>query len=249
MSNVTKTHEKYKTYTEDQRDFFDELVTIDINSYFNNKAWDDIRNYEIDCIFKYIKPQRVIDVGCGIGFHDFLMANKIDVQEVVGIDYSAKSVEMANHYYPHKKIRRQVADIYEMEPKDFDMAVSFQVIEHLSEPAKFLKACVKLVKPGGWVVVITPNRGRLENRIRKIFSLSELKCDPQHFAEYRMEELAPIAKDAGLRLKFNFGYGLSLRVPKTHIMCVPKRLSLISGRLFPSIADCFCSIYALEDMP
>ena len=50
--------------------------------------------------------------------------------------------------------------------EQFDCITACEVIEHLDDPRAFLRACRKLLKPGGVVVVSTPNIGFFEGRIK-----------------------------------------------------------------------------------
>ena len=127
-------HERYPNFVRDQRQFFDELVTEDWHSYISSE-WDYVRRYEIGRLFRRIQPTTILDVGCGCGFHDRVMAEYPFVREVIAIDYSLKSIEAAEREYPHPRVTRWVSDFAEF-PRDraFDLVVSFQVIEHLDDP-------------------------------------------------------------------------------------------------------------------
>jgi SAM-dependent methyltransferase len=230
------TQEKHPTFLDDQRSFFDELITTEWQSY-HDPLWDRWRQFEVDCLFERIQAERILDVGCGCGYHDLLMANKPGVTEVVGIDYSAKSVETANRVYVHERVRRQVADIFTLPRGDFDLVVSFQVIEHLRDVGAFLAACRGQARHGGWVVVLTPNRKRIQNRLRTVFGLSPELSDPQHFAEYDIQDLIEHGRSARLEHVAHVGYGLSLSMPKTGWPLFPRRFWLALGARLGSLAD------------
>ncbi len=234
--------ERYPAFMEDQREFFDELITNEWESYLN-PTWDAIRKFEVDRLFECVSPRRILDVGCGCGYHDLLLAEKPGVAEVIGIDYSKKSIETANRTYPHDKVTRYVADIFELQPSAFDMVVSFQVIEHIAESVAFLKACIQQVQSGGWVVTTTPNRNRLSNRFLSLFGKPPLLADSQHFREFTVSELIQISSRTGLRFEASFGYGMSLVLPKLNWPILPQKIALTMGYRIPSLADCFCVIF------
>src|SRR5215211_943037 len=94
------------TYREDQRAFFDQLVSESWDAY-QDPLWDRTRRLEIDALFGVVAPRRILDVGCGCGFHDLLMAERPGVEHVDGIDYSPRSVEVAEREYPHPRVRRR----------------------------------------------------------------------------------------------------------------------------------------------
>jgi len=54
----------------------------------------------------------------------------------------------------------------------FEFVSSFDVIEHLPSPSDLLIEAHRLLKPGGILVVSTPNTANLRNRIRHLFGAS-----------------------------------------------------------------------------
>lgn len=236
------TQEKYPTFLADQREFFDELITKEWETYIN-PDWDRTRRYEVDGLFRLVSPRTVLDVGCGCGFHDRYIAEQAGVESVTGIDYSEKSIEIANQVYAHPHVQRRVADILSMPPGDFDLAVSFQVIEHLPDAAAFLGACARQVSPRGYVAAVTPNRLRLANRIRLVLGRSPKLGDPQHYCEYTPRELVSLGEKLGLEYQGRFSYGMSIHIPYTGLTFPPLIVGMRLGRIFPALADCFGVIF------
>ena len=65
------------------------------------------------------------------------MASYPFVAEIDAFDYSPKSVEQAEKAYSHPKVTRWVGDFARDAPRrTYDLVVSFQVFEHLSEPVR-----------------------------------------------------------------------------------------------------------------
>jgi 2-polyprenyl-3-methyl-5-hydroxy-6-metoxy-1,4-benzoquinol methylase len=230
------------TYREDQRAYFDELVTDAWDTY-DNPLWDRTRRLEIDELLASMQPRRILDVGCGCGFHDVLMAQRPYVEVVEAIDYSARSVEVADREYPHPRVHRRVGDLFAEPPGGFDLVVSFQVIEHLTDQLGFLQACARAARPGGLVAVGTPNRLRLDNRIRLATRRPAQMIDPMHFREFSRRELDTLARKAGLEPVRRFAYGLSLTVPRINRQVVPPTAGVELGRRLPALANVMCCIY------
>jgi SAM-dependent methyltransferase len=67
--------------------------------------------------------------------------------------------------------------------ESFDMIVSFQVIEHLENPAPYLNSITRLLKPGGTALITTPNL------------LESDRENPFHVHEYEAAELAALLGD------------------------------------------------------
>jgi 2-polyprenyl-3-methyl-5-hydroxy-6-metoxy-1,4-benzoquinol methylase len=233
---VTGVHKRYREYREDQRRFFDELVTEEWPTYINSD-WDRSRAIEAREVLRRAKPRRIIDIGCGVGYHDVLMASSPEVDEVVGIDYSAMSIEAAEREYPHPKVRRLAADVKELPEGSYDLAVSFHVIEHISDPQGFLEICRRQVKPGGWVAAVTPNRMRMDNAYRYLRGHPALREDPQHFREYTISDLIALGSRARMKFVGYFGYGMSFTAPVLERRVIPRRAGLWLGLLLPPLAE------------
>src|SRR5687767_441287 len=97
-----RVHERYTHYHEDQRQFFDELITEEWGTYIS-ADWDTVRRHEVARLFAIVQPRRVLDIGCGCGFHDKVMAEYPFVERVDAFDYSAQSIVKAEEVYPHPK--------------------------------------------------------------------------------------------------------------------------------------------------
>lgn len=247
MKSSDKTaQENHPKYLSDQSNFFDELVQNDWEPH-QDPRWDKQRRFEVDRLFERISPELVLDVGCGVGFHDKLIAEKLSVKRVLGIDYSEKSIHMAEKHFPHENVRREVNDIFEMESGDYDLVVSFQVIEHLEQPVEFFKACKNQVNDDGIVAVATPNRLRMMNRFLKRVGLGTPPCDPQHFQEYTESDLVKLGEQAGLSRVDSFSRGLNLKLPRLGWNVIPHDLGLHLGYLFPAVANNFCVMFSRKN--
>jgi 2-polyprenyl-3-methyl-5-hydroxy-6-metoxy-1,4-benzoquinol methylase len=226
----------------DQSLFFDNLITNEIDTYFS-KYWDDIRRLEVKEILNIVKsPKKILDVGCGIGFHDQEIAKSEQVEKVVGIDYSNKSIETANRIYPHIKVERVVEDIAKY--KDigekfgkFDLVMSFQVIEHFQNPEEFIKNCAQLIASDGCIAIVTPNINRLYNRLRRLLGKRDLLCDPNHFNEYSLRSLVEMGHKLNLTPVASFGHSLYLPSPFLPKFIQESRISIYLGKLFPSVSS------------
>lgn len=108
------------------------------------------------------RPWRVLEVGCGIGWLAGALAT---YGPVTGLDLSEAGVAIARERHPEVTFR--VADVLtEPVAPDHDLVVSSEVIEHVPEQALFVERLADAVRPGGYVLVTTPN-GRVESRWRR----------------------------------------------------------------------------------
>jgi len=103
----------------------------------------------------------LLDVGCGGG----LMAEPMRRLgfAVTAIDASAENIGTARaHAEQHAlDIAYRAATVEQLEAEGagpFDLVLTLEVIEHVADPEAFIRACSRLVKPGGMMVVATLNR-------------------------------------------------------------------------------------------
>ncbi len=201
-------HERYPSYLSDQRRFFDEKVTEDWETY-KSSDWDYTRLFEIQQLFYRVRPARILDVGCGCGFHDVAMAKYPFVESVHAIDYSEQSILKANATYPDPKVQRTAKDFYTFSPeRQYDLVASFEVFEHFNKPDGFMNSCARSCAAGGVVAICTPNRLRLDNRIRMLSGQQPSLIAVMHYREYTPQEVFQIGKQFGLEPLGYFGYGI-----------------------------------------
>ena len=125
----------------------------------------------------------------------------------------------------------------------FDLVVSFQVIEHLRDQLGFLAACARQARAGGHVAIATPNRLRLDNRIRMALGRSPTLVDVSHFRELSRGQLVDLAHQAGLRLVARFAYGLSFTIPRLNRQIVPLAAGIRLGSFSPPVANVFVMVF------
>jgi 2-polyprenyl-3-methyl-5-hydroxy-6-metoxy-1,4-benzoquinol methylase len=97
---------------------------------------------------------RLLEVGAGAGF--FLKAAERAGWIVRGVELSAEGAAFATSRLG-LDVRREPAETIDFGEARFDVAVMFDVVEHLFEPTVVLAAIRRLLVPGGLLVVTTPN--------------------------------------------------------------------------------------------
>ena len=114
------------------------------------------RRRKIDVEMRYMpKPSihsRLLDLGCGNG--DFLLRAQQAGWRTVGVDFDPKAAALARQ----RGLDIRVGDINILvnEPA-FDGITLSHTIEHVHDPVAVITACYRLLKPGGWLWLETPN--------------------------------------------------------------------------------------------
>ncbi len=157
--------------------------------------------------------KRVLDVGCGGGILADAVARK--GAEVLGIDLSSKSLKVAQLHAleaqtPGVNYREISAETLAAEqPGQFDVVTCMEMLEHVPEPASIVRACARLVRPGGWVFFSTINRNPKSFLFAIVGAEYLLGLVPRGTHEYarllRPSELSRFCRDAGLELQHSRG--------------------------------------------
>jgi SAM-dependent methyltransferase len=104
---------------------------------------------------------KILDAACGAGFGSHFLAENTK-HKVVGIDNDSAALNIANRQFKSETVEFIKDDCNTMECvrkfAPFEYVVSFETLEHLPEPDCFLKNVFNLLKPGGTLVLSTPNK-------------------------------------------------------------------------------------------
>lgn len=104
---------------------------------------------------QFCRDQRVLDIGCGTGYGTDVLRQT--AASVIGLDYASGALDYARINYPTSKWIRGSADALPFANNSFDLAVSFEVIEHLLDHQALLREAARVVNPNGVFIVSTPN--------------------------------------------------------------------------------------------
>lgn len=99
---------------------------------------------------------RVIDVGCGPGHPSELLATRLPEAEVLGVDLSPVSIDIAQHSRSRlENLRFEVGNAMNLACPDgsFDAAVSFMSIKAWPGREEGVREMARAVRPGGWIAV------------------------------------------------------------------------------------------------
>jgi SAM-dependent methyltransferase len=234
--------EEHGSYRADQREFHN-LVATEYWSAYDWKRRAVREAFEIEQIFRLVgKPATILQVGCGAGSQEPILASYDFVRAVDAIDPSPKMVEQANAHFPHPKVRRRVAGFKELELSHaYDLTLSVDVFEHVDEPDLFLQIMNGVVRAGGHVCVITPNRLRWQNIERRLIGLSPKLISPMHYREYSRADLIEMGRRAGLTYVGSFGEEVY-----DPLVPLPLRLSIRLGLLLRPIAHVIGVVFRVD---
>lgn len=156
-----------------------------------------IRTFEdrIAQVKKYLKPNKVIrhlDIGCAAGF--MIEVGLLNGFDSYGVEFSAEAISYAKD--PIKN-RITQGDVNNLDVNNkFDIITCFDIIEHVQNPAEFLKSLKRVLSPNGILMITTPDT---EHFIAKIMGKSWSMLQPkQHTYLFSKKSLENSLTQAGL---------------------------------------------------
>jgi 2-polyprenyl-3-methyl-5-hydroxy-6-metoxy-1,4-benzoquinol methylase len=135
----------------------------------------------------------LLDVGCGSG--EWLLSMRKRGWKVFGTDFDQQAVDLAAG--SGLDVRCGTLADLNFAPESFDAITLSHVIEHVPDPTGTLAECGRLLKPGGQLVIYTPNGASLSHRAFK-GNWRGLE-PPRHLQIFSAQSLRRVLEQAGFQ--------------------------------------------------
>ena len=167
---------------------------------------------------RFVDGKRVLDLACGEGYGSALLARR--AAHVIGVDVSPQAIEHATKAYANIRNAEFIAGSCTHVPAPdnaFDVAVSFETLEHIAEQGEFLAELARVLKPEGVLVISCPNKAEYTDKrgTQNEFHVKEL---------YR-EELGALVRK---RFPYVTWYG---QKPTFYSVIAPENVASAAGEL------------------
>jgi len=174
------------------------------------KPLHEINPLRVNWIDEHISlaGKKVLDVGCGGGILSESMARR--GAQVTGIDMGEAPLSVARLHLLESGLEvdyRQITaeSLAEEAPEAFDVVTCLEMLEHVPDPASVIRACHRMVKPGGQVFFSTINRNPKAYAFAIVGAEYLLQLLPRGTHDYRKfirpSELGAWSRDTGLIVK------------------------------------------------
>jgi 2-polyprenyl-3-methyl-5-hydroxy-6-metoxy-1,4-benzoquinol methylase len=155
----------------------------------------------------------LLDVGCGHGYLWGHVARRFD--RYVGADVMRyEGFPEGAEFCPVDLDAQRVG----LPDEAADVVAAVETIEHLENPRAFVRELCRLARPGGWVVVTTPNQLSLLSKLTLVvknqFNAFQEGCYPAHLTALLEVDLRRVAAECGLG-ELAIAYSGHGRVPGT----------------------------------
>jgi SAM-dependent methyltransferase len=108
---------------------------------------------------RYSSGQRILDIACGAGAGANLLLTKGQARQVEGVDICPDAIAHAQATYVHPQLSFKVGAIEDYSTTEpWDMITCFETIEHVADDRLVLGVLKKALKPGGLLLISSPNR-------------------------------------------------------------------------------------------
>ncbi len=158
--------------------------------------------------FKMLEGKDILDVGCASGNISKYIAEM--GYKVYGIDTLQTSIEIANEFFNHPNVTYEVRDMIRQpfSENSFDCILFFETIEHVENPAQFLREFYRILRPKGCLILSTPNATSLKNIF---YALSYRKRQKR---EIVAKEIKTEQKQTGTQLEhiYNWDFPVLVRL-------------------------------------
>lgn len=175
-------------------------------------------NHFIRKVVRKDNVKKVLDYGCGNGLFYPLFRSVFTEAEVFGADISSVAIEQIKKKYPEISDRVNVIndDSTNFPNGFFDVVVSVEVMEHVTDLDKYLTEIKRVLNKGGLFIWTTPcaNKYSIEHIYSKLtgqIELSSIGCirwkweDPTHLRRLTSQEVQKKLEEIGFEdVEFRF---------------------------------------------
>jgi 2-polyprenyl-3-methyl-5-hydroxy-6-metoxy-1,4-benzoquinol methylase len=167
--------------------------TADADAYFGYKDYlSDRENIQrrLRQVLRHVESElpvgKILDVGCGLGL--FVEVAAAAGWDAWGVELNDSAVKWAQENISTNVRAGTIAELNAADG-EFDCVTMFDVIEHLADSREELHEVNRVLRPGGLLVLVTPDAGALMSRAMGAHWL-EMKRAPEHLQFFTVDGLA-----------------------------------------------------------
>lgn len=144
---------------------------------------------------RYRSNGRILDVGCSTG--DFLSHAKSKDWEVYGSELAEHTAQIAQRRL-NCEVRHGTFESSNFEADFFDIVTMWDVVEHVLEPKELVAEAFRILRPGGALVLFTPNYNSLTRRL--IFDRWSALIPERHMCVFNKSTIRLLIEQCGGRI-------------------------------------------------
>ncbi len=170
--------------------FYERLHSRD--EYYLQEKWEF--GEAMRCLDGLAKEARLLEIGCGTGaFLD--RCRDAGFNQVRGLELNQRARQACRD--KGHDVRDELMEQMVASAESLDVVCAFQVLEHVPDPIGFLRAAAKLVRPGGKLILSTPNADSFLGRYKWCL----LDLPPHHMSRWDEASYRKTAELLGLSVE------------------------------------------------
>jgi 2-polyprenyl-3-methyl-5-hydroxy-6-metoxy-1,4-benzoquinol methylase len=190
----------------------------------------------------------VLEIGCNTGM--FLERVSKITKNVVGLDFNPLAVEKARSKGV-TALNESIEEYAERHTDGYDVVCAFQVFEHLANVKPMLTAFLKVLKPGGKIILSVPNNEPFFQRFSKY---DPLNMPPHHAGLWNLAAFEKLAEHFDMILAEHQYYGTRGLLPDAYlrskliadVRSLPKRHSVFDKIKMLALAPITLSLSSFD---
>lgn len=157
-----------------------------VDKHFLHRGTSREFEMEVDYIREALPPgvSPLADIGCGIG----ALFDKVETDYRIGIDYLVEGLLETRRRHPSIPLVCADAGALPLRDASIEAIVTQHLIEHIADGHRLLRDWRRVLRPGGWLVILTPN---------KQFADHSVFHDDTHVHIYDSKDLANVLRTTG----------------------------------------------------
>lgn len=191
--------------------YYDQLENYDSKEHLGySYAYQKRKGRTLEAIQSLLKPgAKILDLAAAQG--NFTLALAELGYEMTWNDLRGDLVDYVKQKYESGIVHYLVGNAFDLALEEvFDLVLIAEVIEHVAHPDEFLEKVSSLVKPGGYVVMTTPNGGYFRNELPRFsdfedtsqFEAVQFQPDGDgHIFLLHMDEIYTLSQETSLEVE------------------------------------------------
>lgn len=186
-------------YRHDMQEMWDRSIAPHIWNQYHNQL-------DVYLALAGTRPLDILDVGCAQGTLALLLAER--GHRVTAADLRPEFLDYAQSRHTHGDVHfLQANALDDALPGQYDLVFANQLVEHVVYPERLVARLMAVLRPGGRLVMATPNGHYLRNDLPAFRDIGDpaqwehrqhTADGDGHFFAYRADELLDVFRSAGL---------------------------------------------------
>ncbi len=147
-----------------------------------------------------LKPNRILDIGCGSGFLAGLIRKQLPDIEIHGVDFSIEALKRCKNQSQVYCVDIEHSNI-PFKDQVFDLIICSEVLEHLFQPEHVVAEIHRLLSIDGIGIITAPNFSFWRFRLQSLFGkVPIIVSHPGHYQAFNLEILRELINQFSFRI-------------------------------------------------